>query len=88
MKALSGPSVEAKACTLSTSPPLPAQHATVYIIVQLVELTVRVTCSEVVAPSAQYGIQFLNQFFHVPRLPSSHIGKLVHPVSEPLHRFR
>jgi len=72
---------------LAAAPMLPVAQTLHHEMIQAVEFPIGIARSEIIPPTAKYGIEFHDQLLHVfPALPLA--GDLSHPVSEFPFRFR
>ena len=70
------------------APPYPPYNTPIDIAVQLVELPVRITEPEIVAPSSHYGVQGRYNFLYILGPVTPHIGKVMDFHTDVLHRLR
>src|SRR5439155_8242131 len=82
-----GPLDGTMARTLAAPPPVPALEPRIHILVQRVELPVRIACPEIVAPPPEYWIERRDHFGHVTR-PRAIVSQIVYPGAETLQRLR
>src|ERR1700728_1553377 len=83
---IGGPTIKPEPPTLPTATPQPARQTPVYVIVDVVELVVRVPRRKVVAPTTQYRIERGNDFRHIARRIPGYRRQLVDAFPQPLHR--